>query len=234
MFKRQQQPGLAFSLPIQQFDGNEPPPNNPPPPPNNPPPQPQLQAPPPPPPGETDVQRVARLERALADTRAEAAAYRIDARTSNERQTALQTELEQARAASGQQVEEVRRNADSQVQAERQLRLDAELKAAAVAAGLSDPDLLPLINKSGVKVDASGNIVGIAEAIAAFKTAKPAYFRDMQAPPPPPPPVRTSTGLQQPPPVPGAAPPTTDVRAMPKADYQATKRAALAGLRGAG
>lgn len=178
-----------------------------------------------------------RLERALADTRAEAAAYRIDARTSNERQTALQAELAQAREQGTVREQEIQRNADTHVQNERLLRIDAELKAAAVSAGLVDPDLLPLIPKAGIKVDANGNITGLSEAIATFKTSKPAYFRDVAAPPLPPP---VNTGLRTPPPPPGSVPPVTSVMDIPrntpegKRAYAEAKRAGLAGLRAAG
>lgn len=198
------------------------------PPPQSPPPPPPPQAPP----GETAEQRMVRLQGDLATTRAEAAAYRIDARTARETITTLERQITEAQASATAQVDEVRRNADTHLQAERQLRADAELKAAAVAAGLTDVDLLPLIDRRLVKIDsATGAITGIPEAIATFKTSKPTYFRDVATSPPPPPP-RSSTGLQNPPPPPGPLPPVTDVKALSKQDYAVAKRAGLAGLRG--
>lgn len=185
-------------------------------------------------PGETAEQRVDRLQRALADTRAEAAQYRINARQEAERTTALTAELEQARAATDSAVQTVRTNADSQVERERSLRLDAELKAAAVSAGLIDPDLLPLIPRGTIKVDAAGNVVGLAEAIAAFKTSKPSYFRDGALAPAP---VRLSSGLAPIAPQPGATPPITTVKDIPrgtpegKREYNKAKQDGLAALR---
>ncbi|MEQ1694769.1 MAG: hypothetical protein ABL901_02915 [Hyphomicrobiaceae bacterium] len=54
-----------------------------------------------------------------------------------------------------------------------------KLEAEAQAAGLLDLDTLSLLNAAdaGIKVDSKGVVTGVAEAIAAFKKAKPTLFK---------------------------------------------------------
>lgn len=88
-----------------------------------------------------------------------------------------------------------------------------------------------MIDRRGVTVDDEGNVLGVTEAVAAFKEKKPGYFTAPVAPPPPP---RISGGPPPPPPLaPGATPPTS-VRALPKADYESQKAAQLRSLKGLG
>lgn len=108
--------------------------------------------------------------------------------------------------------------------------MEAEIKAAALAAGLVDVDLVPLIRRDGVIVAADGSITGIPEAIAAFKTSKPSYFRDGTPATPQGPPAPRAPGA------PGApaanpSPPLANVKDMPKADYEAMKRQTVRDLR---
>lgn len=202
---------------------NPPPPNNPPPPP---PPAPR----PPEPVAATPEARVTQLERALGDVRAEAAAHRISEREAREAVATLTTQLTATRAEIETRVAATRQEFEPRMTALTNRTIDAELRAAAVAAGLVDVDLLPLIKRDGIAMDADGvTIKGIPDAIAAFKTAKPSYFRDVAAPPPAPP-VRTGPGAPPPAPAPGGPAPT-NVSTLDRAAYKAAKSAQLAALR---
>ena len=52
-----------------------------------------------------------------------------------------------------------------------------ELRAAAIAAGIVDIDALALLDRSSVKLNDAGEVIGAAEAIAAMKAAKPWAFQ---------------------------------------------------------
>ena len=54
--------------------------------------------------------------------------------------------------------------------------IDAKIEAIAVSAGLRDIELVKLIDKKDIKLGENGEIVGINEAVTAFKTRKPEYF----------------------------------------------------------
>lgn len=121
----------------------------------------------------------------------------------------------------------------TELERERTARIDAELRAAAQAAGLQDVDLigLPTFPRAMVKFE-NGAIVGIPEAIASFKAAKPAYFTPAAAPPAP----RQPGGNPTPPPPANPNPPPADVRAIPKTpegrrEYDAAKRQMISTLR---
>jgi hypothetical protein len=112
--------------------------------------------------------------------------------------------------------------------------LDAEIRAAAVTAGLRDPDLVVLIDRAGVTIDDDGNVAGVQAAIDALKAKKPEYFQPAAPAPRPGERIDVRTGSPAPPappPRPGSTPAPADVRTMPKKDYGAAKKAALAGLR---
>lgn len=208
---------------------NEPPP---PPPPNpNPPPPPPAPPPPPRATGQTDAERIAQLDRMVADTRAEAAANRVEARSAREAQAAAQTELATLRTQADDRVRQTQEAGNVELQATRARLIDAELKAAAVSAGLVDVDLLPLIPRGAIKFGPDGAIQGIVEALADFKGKKPDYFRAQQAPPPPPP---RQTGSPNPPPNPNPNPPLTSVATLAPKDYREAKAGALRALRGKG
>ncbi len=119
----------------------------------------------------------------ISTVRAEAAAERVRRRELqgeverlNAQTTSLQAELAEARSST---------NTEAQTRITRleQRTIDSELRAWAAHEGIVDLDLLPLINKQAVTIDADGNVTGAGEAVAAFKAAKPSYFR--QAPPAP-------------------------------------------------
>ncbi len=54
--------------------------------------------------------------------------------------------------------------------------IDAEIKAYAVAAGIRDIEFVKLIGKDDIKLDESGNVVGVEKAISELKTRKPDWF----------------------------------------------------------
>ena len=186
---------------------------------------------PPAPRGERSVEA---LERELADTRAEAAARRVESRNNAE---AL--DRERARA------EQIQRDADARVAAAqeterqrtetfRRRTIDAELRAAAAAEGIQDLDLLPLITREGIAVDDDGNVTGATEAVQRFSAAKPAYFRQPEPAPQPGQrqPAATGPRPSAAPAPSSAAPAVADVRALPDAEYRAARLAAVRGLRG--
>lgn len=198
--------------------------------PPQPPPPPPPPAPPAPPVNPNDPNAVARLNSQIADIRAEAAAHRIDARNATEAVTALQRQLTEAQTAADSRIAAERTTMNATLQTERQARVDAELKAAAAVSGLTDLELLPLISRSAIVVDpATGTITGIPEAIAAFKTSKPQYFRS-DAPQPGPAPAPRAPGL--PAPAPQPAPAQGNVRDLPRNEYEARKRDSVRRLRG--
>lgn len=59
--------------------------------------------------------------------------------------------------------------------------LRAELRALAREAGILDLDDLKLMDVSGLKVDADGNVTGADALIAAFKEAKPYKFKEVSS-----------------------------------------------------
>lgn len=59
-----------------------------------------------------------------------------------------------------------------------QKRIDAEIKAAAVNAGLTDLDLIKLIDRDKISIDNTGEPIGISDVVNAFKELKPAYFTE--------------------------------------------------------
>jgi hypothetical protein len=174
---------------------------------------------------------VERLSREIANVRAEAASHRIGERQANEQVAAANTRITELQAEAERRVAETRTRMDTDLQAERTARIDAELRAAAAVAGLEDLDLigLPTFPKSGVKVE-NGAVVGIAEAITAFKAAKPNYFRAPASPPPPPAPQPRAAGASGAPP-PNPNPPPVSVKSMTPIEYAAYKRSQLGLLR---
>ncbi len=111
----------------------------------------------------------------------------------------------------------------------------AEIKAAAAGAGLVDMDLLPLLDKTGIKLDDNNNVVGVTEAFEALKGKKPEWFK----------PAATatttttqttgavrSTGAAAPPAVITAgASGGVNIGAMSKAEYATYKANLLKGMR---
>jgi hypothetical protein len=66
--------------------------------------------------------------------------------------------------------------ATGKAQRAERVAIRAELKALAINEGINDLLLIKLIDDSAISIDADGNVVGAAEAVAAFKTTKPAFF----------------------------------------------------------
>lgn len=156
------------------------------------------------------------VERELADTRAEAAARRVDARTAREEADRAKEEAARVRTEADERVTAAQ-TAERQVTDRLRGRtINAELRAVAAEEGLVDLDLLPLVDRANISVDDEGNVTGVAEAVQAFKTAKPTYFRTLEQPPVPP--RQTSTGPRAPapPPAPGGPQPLPDVTTIPK------------------
>ena len=146
----------------------------------------------------------------IEDVRAEAANYRIQARQLKEEASGLRTQLEAAQNQTEQQRTELEGRATAAQQFAERMRskaIEAEIKAAAVSAGITDPDLVALIPKSTVVMDAEGNVTGAAEAIAGFKAAKPHFFRDPNHVPAPAP--QGGSIVRPPAPGPGAPPAIT-------------------------
>lgn len=71
---------------------------------------------------------------------------------------------------------ELAETAQTKAQRAERIAITAKLESLAAREGLSDPDLLALVDTSGVTLDDDGKVQGAAEAIAAFKAAKPHFF----------------------------------------------------------
>jgi len=231
----------SFALPRHlggprfELDGTGDPPAPPPAPPPVPPPAPAAipRAPDTPPRGvnQTTEDRLAQLESINADLRVEAAQRRVSERTATERLTANEAEMTRLRTEVTQRETQAREGGLALSNKLKNKTIDAELRAAAATAGLTDFDLLPLVNRSGVTVDDDGNVAGVQAAIDDFKTRKPEYFRAANSPPPPP----RRTGDNVPPPNPNPGPPApTSARTMPKEQYSGAREAAVRALKGAG
>ncbi|CAB4213116.1 hypothetical protein UFOVP1443_77, partial [uncultured Caudovirales phage] len=81
------------------------------------------------------------------------------------------SELESLKASEERRYREVSEKisaVEQQREAAIQKRIDAELKASAVNAGLTDLDLIKLINKDKISIDQSGDPVGIDEVVNEF------------------------------------------------------------------
>ena len=85
-------------------------------------------------------------------------------------------EIEDLKIQSQKEIQALKQSVAKEKETFQQKFIDAKLEAAAVAAGITDIDLVKLINKSGLTVDESGDLQGLSEAIQAFKEAKPSFF----------------------------------------------------------
>jgi hypothetical protein len=171
-----------------------------------------------------------------ADLRAEAAAERVQRRQVQEALHAREAELATAREEADRRESAARAEGNARAERFRARFVDAELRAHASVAGIVDLDLIPLIDRSAVAVDDDGNVTGVEAAVAAFRTAKPSFFRQASAdvaptPAAPPAPV-TPTGSPRATPAPEPNPAPTNVRTLDRKDYDRTKREAIAALRG--
>lgn len=220
-----------FPLPVQQWQSGTPDPPIPPAPPAPAPVPPAPPAPPAPRHVADPLAEVTRLQGEIANVRAEAAAHRVNERTANESVAAANARIAELQTEATRRETAAREAGTAEATTWKDRTMKAEIKAAALAAGLVDVDLVPLIATAGIVVAADGSITGIPEAIAAFKTAKPTYFRDSAAPPQPgaPPAPPRAPGAPAPAPTPG--PPQGSVRDLSDTDYKAQKRAVLSGLR---
>lgn len=88
-------------------------------------------------------------------------------------------QVEEIKAASERQVTELNEKliaAEKNIQMADQKRIESEVKALSISEGLTDTDLIKLMDISKVTINEAGEIQGAKEIIAAFKAAKPAFF----------------------------------------------------------
>lgn len=71
---------------------------------------------------------------------------------------------------------ELVKKAESVTRAAQDRIVQAELKALVVSEGIKDIDVAKLIDLSAIKMDEKGDIIGLKEAVADFKTRKPDFF----------------------------------------------------------
>ena len=166
-----------------------------------------------------------------ADWRAEVAAQRVRAEQAESAIAQKERDIEAARADAERRVQEATAQYQTREQQLQGKLIDTALGAAARAAGLVDTDLLPLMDRSGVKLDADGNVQGINEAIEAFKAKKPAFFASQTDNPAPAQQPQKTGSPANPPADPN--PPLVDVKKMSKSDYDAWWKAEQRRLRSA-
>jgi hypothetical protein len=147
---------------------------------------------------------------------------RISARDAEERARGLASEIEQLQTSLPQQIEQVRAQERTRMESLKPKIVDAELKAHLTAAGVLDQDLVGLVPRDGIVVDDAGNVTGVVEAVAKFKTTKPQFFRDLSAPPAPPAPPRSASGSPANPPA-NPEPRPTDIKGMDGRAYREWK-----------
>jgi hypothetical protein len=87
-----------------------------------------------------------------------------------------QTDAEEKRLAAQGEFKTLAEKADARAKAAQDKLKLAILKNTAAAAGLIDPDLIAIADLSGVTIEDDGTVTGAAEAIEAFRAAKPAFF----------------------------------------------------------
>lgn len=219
---------LSWSM-VQQGPGDPPPPAPPTPP-----------APPPSPP--TPPRHVAdpaaeitRLNDTIANTRAEAAAHRVNANQANEQVAIANARIAELQVETERRVQETRSQMSTEFATERQARIASDVRLALRDAGITiDPSDAAIIMQGMAEGRAitvkDGVVSGLTEAITAFRAAKPSYFAAPTQPSPPAPPVPRAPGA------PGAPPanpslPLGNVKDMPKAEYEAMKRQTVRDLR---
>jgi hypothetical protein len=98
--------------------------------------------------------------------------YREEFNKTSAQLTTMKVESEAKIAEMSQKVEALE---NSRKMSERRA-IESEVKALAISEGLTDTDLLKLVDTSKVSINEAGELQGAKEAVAAFKTAKPNYF----------------------------------------------------------
>lgn len=168
-------------------------------------------------------------QRMISDLRAEAAAHRVGERKAREELETTKAALAAAQADIDGKLKAENEKATVRITKMQQRVIESDLKAQAVAAGLEDLDLLPLLDRSGIKMDDDGNVTGIKEAIESFKAKKPDYFKKAAGggEPKPKPKVTGDGGA----PKPNETPPET-VKTMKPEEYRAWKQSSLRKMRG--
>ena len=167
-----------------------------------------------------------------ADLRAELAAMRIAERTAREAAENAKSELQRAKDESEKLIQTQTDTLKKTASTLEVRVVESELKAAAIAAGIRDLDLLgtKLLDRSGIKLDESGNVVGVEEALTKFKESKPEWFKDAASSEPPKSAAPAKKpGSSEPPPQP-AKTEKVDVRKMSAAEYAAWKKSYMASL----
>ena len=168
-------------------------------------------------------------QKMISDLRAEAAAHRVGERKAREELEAAKAALATAQADIDGKLKAESDKAAARITKMQQRVIESDLKAQAVAAGLEDLDLLPLLDRSGIKMDDDGNVTGVKEAIEAFKTKKPDYFKKAsKAGASEPKPKVTGDGGA---PKPNETPPD-NVKQMKREEYRAWKANSLRKMRG--
>ncbi len=168
-------------------------------------------------------------QKMISDLRAEAAAHRVGERKAREEAETAKAALAAAQADIDGKLKAENEKATARITKMQQRVIESDLKAQAVAAGLEDMDLLPLLDRSGIKMDDDGNVTGVKEAIEAFKAKKPDYFKKASGggEPKPKPKVTGDGGA----PKPGDTPPD-NVKQMKPEEYRAWKANSLRKMRG--
>ena len=169
-------------------------------------------------------------QKMISDLRAEAAAHRVGERKAREELEAAKAALAAAQADIDGKLKVENDKATARITKMQQRVIESDLKAQAVAAGLEDLDLLPLLDRSGIKMDDDGNVTGVKEAIESFKAKKPDYFKKAAGgggEPRPKPKVTGDGGA----PKPNETPPET-VKTMKPEEYRAWKANSLRKMRG--
>lgn len=120
-----------------------------------------------------------------------------------------------------------RAEADAALSRAADVQVNSELRLALIRSGVVDPDVASLVDRSALRVE-GGRVVGIDEAVNAFKTAKPHLFGTAPTLP-----ASTATGGTQPTPS-GGNPPPKNVMSMSRQEYEEHKKKTIRDLRVAG
>jgi len=146
----------------------------------------------------------------VSELRNESKTYRLKAQETEAKVTAAEAKAADAERVANERVTVAETKANERI-------IRAELKTAALKAGMHDLDGLKLADLSAVKLNDAGEVEGADALMAAMKESKPYLFQT----------VSTTTQTA---PAPGKTPPApADARNMTPKEYDAHKKALLAG-----
>lgn len=187
----------------------------------------QKNDPPPPPSVDPDVVKAKNAE--IERLRAESEAAKAKARELEEKEAQREREkLEEEgnfRALAekeSERAEAAHREKQEAIDAANKRIINSEIRSRLVAEGVTDTDFHILLDRTNIKLDAEGNVVGLDEAIKTLRDKKPSIFTKPS----------TIRSANNPAPAPNGDKHAKDVRKMTKDEYAKYRREKLRSFKG--